>query len=209
MPLLLYHAIDDHIFGQKELFVSPGEFEKQMKYLYDQGYTTLTFSNIHDAYQYKKPILITFDDGYRDVYQYAYPILKKFHLKATVFLVAGLVDNPEFITRKEIREMSDVFSFESHTLNHPKLDSLNRLKIEEECKKSKEIIEGITGKTVNALSFPYGRYNKDTLDIAKKYYKYGVTTNFGTFRSNDSKYEIKRIYITLLDTMEAFKKKIQ
>lgn len=208
-PVLLYHAVDDHIVGSEELFVSPAEFYKQMKYLHEQKYTTLTFNNIDDYNQYKKPILITFDDGYKDLYQYAFPILKEFDFKATVFLITGYVDHPSYLSQKEISEMSDVFSFESHTVSHPQLDQMTDAQVEKECRESKDQIEKIIHKPVNALSYPYGRYNKNVLAIAEKYYKYCVTTNYGNYKTGDNRYEIKRINVARSDTIDAYREKIR
>ncbi len=208
-PVLMYHAVDDHIDGSEELFVSPAEFYKQMKYLHEQKYTTLTFNDIDDYHKYKNPILITFDDGYKDLYQYAFPILKEFNFKATVFLITGYVDHPGYLSQKEISEMSGVFSFESHTVSHPQLDQMTDAQVEKECKESKAMIEKITHKPVNALSYPYGRYNKNVLAIAEKYYKYCVTTNYGNYKTGDKRYEIKRINVARSDTIDTYREIIR
>jgi peptidoglycan/xylan/chitin deacetylase (PgdA/CDA1 family) len=209
VPVLIYHAVDNHQFGSRELIVNSQEFYKQMEYLHVQKYTTLTFNNIRAYCKYKNPILITFDDGYRDIYFYAFPVLKEFKLQATIFLIAGLIDHPGYLTQKEIGEMSEVFSFESHTLTHPKLDTMSVSEIEKECGKSKDIIESLTSRPVNALSFPFGRDDRNVLAVAKKYYKYCVTTRYGNYSNGDNPYEINRIYINHSDTMDTFRKKIQ
>ena len=209
VPVLMYHAVDNHMFGSRELIVNPQEFYKQMKYLHDQKCTTLTFNNIREYYKYKSPVLITFDDGYKDVYLYAFPILKKFKLQATMFLIAGLIGRPGYLTQNEIVEMSEVFSFESHTLSHPKLDEMSVSELEKEFGKSKDIIESLTSKPVNTLSFPFGRYDKNVLTVAQKHFKYCVTSRFGNYSHGDSLYEINRIYIARSDTMDTFMKKIR
>ena len=64
VPVLMYHAIDDyHGQGIKDLFVSPANFEAQMKHLKDNGYTLLTFERWGDINKVNKPIFVTFDDG--------------------------------------------------------------------------------------------------------------------------------------------------
>ena len=60
---------------------------------YDRnGYTFLSMKELYDANNGKielpaKPILITMDDGYYSNYEYIYPILKKYHVKASIFVV--------------------------------------------------------------------------------------------------------------------------
>ena len=67
VPILIYHSIDEFKgHGSKELYVTPTNFEEQMKYLRDHGYTLLTFDKWKDINKVDKPIFITFDDGYKN-----------------------------------------------------------------------------------------------------------------------------------------------
>ena len=67
VPILIYHSIDEFTGqGSKELYVTPKNFEKQMMYLRDHGYTLLTFDRWQDIDKVNKPIFITFDDGYKN-----------------------------------------------------------------------------------------------------------------------------------------------
>ncbi len=68
VPILMYHAVSDDIWGTADLFVSPSELEKQLTYLQENGYTTITFEDLPRIDEIEKPILLTFDDGYRDNY---------------------------------------------------------------------------------------------------------------------------------------------
>lgn len=93
IPVLMYH----HILPQKGFIASSvDEFEAQMKYLHEKGYKTLTSSEFRDfmlgTKSFKKAVFITFDDGWRDNYIYAYPILKKYGLKATIFVVTKWIE---------------------------------------------------------------------------------------------------------------------
>ena len=209
IPVLMYHAVGDDTFGDQELFIRPSEFYKQMKYLADNGYTPITFEDAGDYYKYKKPVMITFDDGYRDVYFNAYPVLKKFNFKATNFLITGSINDAAFLTTKQIKEMSDITSFQSHTVTHPELDKLNPVAIEKECSESKHAIEGITGKPVFVLAYPHGTYNKNVIDIASKYYKYCVTTKKGLYEESDDVHAIDRIYVVRTETLQDFIKKVK
>ena len=67
VPILIYHTIDEFKgHGSKDLYVSPENFEKQMMYLRDHGFTLLTFERWQDINKVKKPIFITLDDGYKN-----------------------------------------------------------------------------------------------------------------------------------------------
>lgn len=194
--VICYHAVNDKITGIKELFVSPSEFYRQIEYLSRNGYEPLHFNEIKDYRKYKKTVIVTFDDGYADNYHIAYPILKKFNFKATIFMVAGYINKPGYLSEAQIREMTDIVSIQSHTLKHPELDKLSEKELEKECIISKEIIEGITGQPVYALSYPYGCYNQKVINIVSKYYKYAVNTKKGIYNKAVGDYEINRICIS-------------
>lgn len=208
LPILMYHAIDDNIFGQKELFIHTEMFAKQMKYLHDNGYTTLSFDEIKDYNKYKKPIIITFDDGYMDNYTNAYPVLKKYNFKATIFVATKYLGSPSFLTIEQVKKMTDIISFESHTVSHAMLTKLPNNILNNECIESKNQIEKITGKSVIAIAYPSGMYNGTVTKVVKKYYTYGINSKFGYYKTTIGNYDIKRIGVSYLDTIDDFIKKI-
>ena len=93
IPILMYHSIS--VNPRNTLLVEPNKFEDEIKYLHDANYHTLSFKDLEDWKVGNpiavKPVLITFDDGYKDNYTNAYPILKKYNMKGTVFLVSSFV----------------------------------------------------------------------------------------------------------------------
>jgi peptidoglycan/xylan/chitin deacetylase (PgdA/CDA1 family) len=199
IPILSYHCIDDKIWGAKSLFVSVKDFEKEMKYLKNNNYTAINFDEIKDD-NILKPVIITFDDGYADNFTKAYPILKKYGLKATIFLISSDIGRKRYLSIPEIKKMSDIIDFEDHTVSHPRLKKLSKIKIDKEMIVSKKAIEAITGKKVYCIAYPYGSYDSRVITIAKKYFKYAVTTRFGIFHPISPKtdyYQIRRIDINI------------
>lgn len=208
LPILYYHAIDDAIEGIEELFVSPSEFEKQMSFLKQNNYTVITFDDLGNLKNIKKPVIITFDDGYEDNYTYAYPILKKYNFKATIFLVTNFIDNSSILKQSQIKEIAGLINFQSHTLSHADLNKLKDEEIEKELSESKSIIENMTGTKVNTLAYPTGYYDQRVIDIAKKYYKYAVVNGGGLYTEGDNNYELKRVYIPRNLDIKGFEQKI-
>lgn len=208
VPILYYHSVTDNIFGIEELHVSPQKFDEQMKYLKDNNFDVITFDELEKANYYNNPIMITFDDGYLNNYTEAYPILKKYNFRATIFICTSYIDQPDMISKENMKEMSNLINFQSHTLSHPDLDKLSQTKIEEELSKSKDIISEITGKQVNSIAYPTGKYNKTVIEITKKYYKYGLL-NVGGIYNGSNNYEIKRVYIPRNLTLTNFIKKLK
>lgn len=217
VPILVYHSIDEYKGkGSKELFVTPENFEKQMLYLKDQGYTLLTFERWNEISQVKKPIFITFDDGYKNN-QNAFTTFRKlsgdqFKPAGTIFVISDFVGRPNRLSKSDLKTMADsgFFSIQSHTATHPDLTKptnyLSELKV------SKEKIEKITGKPVIALAYPYGNFNDRVVAETKKYYRFGITTTPGPFVEKgieNENYLIPRIYVKYSTTLEDFAKLVK
>lgn len=187
VPILMYHAIDEYKGeGLKELFVTPANFEAQMRYLKDNGYTLLTFERWDEINKVNKPILVTFDDGMKNNLN-AFRILQelkddKFLPTATEYVIASYIDSGDYrLSSSDIKEMvnSGIFSVQSHTMSHADLPKITNYK--EELYASKEKIEQITGKPVIAIAYPYGHFNNQVVEETKKYYQFATTTKPGQF----------------------------
>lgn len=217
VPILVYHSIDEYKgSGSKELYVTPENFEKQMIYLKEEGYTLLTFERWDDIEKVDKPIFITFDDGYKNNLK-AFAIFQKlkdeyFTPSGTIFVISDFIGRPNRLSKSELREMAEsgLFSIQSHTATHPDLTQIKDYI--HELKDSKVKIEQITGKPVIALAYPYGNFNERVVSETKKYYRFGLTTTPGAFSKMDivnESYLLPRLYIKNSMTLKDFKDTVQ
>jgi peptidoglycan/xylan/chitin deacetylase (PgdA/CDA1 family) len=205
IPVLMYHCIGDNSSDAKELYVTPLEFKKQLKYLKDAGYTPIDFKQADNTKSIIRPVIITFDDGYKDNYTNAYPLLKEFNFKATIFLISSAIGKKQCLDISNIKEMRDLVDFQGHSVTHPHLAEIELDKVDYELRESQKAIENITGKPVFVFAYPYGSYNQNVINIVKKYYKYALTTNRGIFYANTpSAHEIKRIAVFRSTSMKLF-----
>ena len=206
IPILMYHAV--HVMDPSEasnanLIVDPDLFETQIKALANAGYYFLTPEEAYKAFTEnalpaKKVVWLTFDDGNEDFYTIAYPILKKYKAKATNNVITGFVKkgNAGNLTVKQMKEMmAHGMSFQSHTVNHPDLSATYKATQKVELTDSIDFLENKLNTKVNTIAYPSGRYNQTTLDLAKKTYKLGLTTNEGLASAKDGLLSLNRVRI--------------
>ena len=143
----------------------------------------------------------------------AYKILNelkdgKFKPKATLFMIASLIDQPNYLNQNQLKQLSqsEIFSIQSHTGSHINLtDSI--VDFQQEYEETNKKISKITEKNVYILSYPFGAFNDESLNQAKKYYKYAVAMGHDRFKLQDEKdelYKIKRLTISGHDSMWKF-----
>ena len=198
VPTLMYHATGDDIWGFSELFVSPAELEEQLKYLTENGYTTIHFSDLQAVDRIEKPVLLTFDDGYLNNYTDLYPLLQKYNCKATIFVITDMLGvHDKYMTWEQAREMADsgLVSIQSHTATHPFLDSLTREEQEKELSRSYDAIFEHLEREPYVLCYPTGRYNADTLELMEGQYTFGLKMNGGDYITWQNPREINRWYV--------------
>ncbi|MEG1027392.1 MAG: polysaccharide deacetylase family protein [Oscillospiraceae bacterium] len=133
LPVIMYHHILENSNKLGDYVISPKQFEQDIKYITDKGYTAITSKELLNFLKYgdtlpEKPIMITFDDGYESVYKYAYPILKKYNQKAITLIIGKYTDlfsdeneprhiNYSHLSYKQLLEISDMFEIGNHTYN--------------------------------------------------------------------------------------------
>lgn len=199
IPILMYHSISTG----NSLRVPEEKFTEQMKWLKDHGYYTLSPEEAYvvltqDRKPRRKCILITLDDGYTDNFRKAFPILKKNDMKATIFMIGSAIGAKNHLTKQQMAKMhQNGISIESHTIDHLELPQLSPERQRKEMVNSKQLLDRLSQQQTTILSYPAGRYNDDTLRLAKQTgYKMAVTTKPGSASRVQGLYTLHRIRIT-------------
>ena len=207
VPVFMYHAVSNDTWGIDELFVMPERMEEQLKYLTENGYDPIFFEDLYHIEDYDKPVILTFDDGYEDNYTELFPLLKKYNVKATIFIITGFTNQPNYMTQDQIKEMADsgLVSIQSHTFSHPDLDELSLEQQEKELADSKLHVTRITRREPYVLCYPTGKYNTDTLTALEGLYAFGIKMRGGLYDTSDDPYLINRYYVAREDTIYWFK----
>ena len=198
--VLNYHMVNRMFIS---LAIDPEDFDWQMKYLVDHGYHTISPEELYAFLEGKgtlpdRPVLITFDDGYVDNYTNAYPILKKYNLKATIFIVTGFVSERKgYLTWDQLREMEQHgITAQSHTVTHAPLPELSDERIREELIVSKQQAEAELGHPIEFIAYPTGVHDLHIVGIAKEAgYKGGFTVKYGNVDRSSNVYAMERVPI--------------
>lgn len=201
VPILMYHYIRD-ASGESELgrnlSVSPESFKSHLKWLADNNYQTLKMSDLADpekntlskiAYEKKKPIIITFDDGYEDAYTNAFSLLKEYNFIGTFYIIRDFVGREEYMNQVQINELEKAgMEIGSHSLSHPDLAKANEADSTEQIFDSKE--------KSTSFCYPAGKYNQTTVDLIKEAgYTTAVTTHGGIANETSDLLELPRVRV--------------
>ncbi len=231
--ILMYHMVKRHSGGKfKGLRVSPKMFEKQVRYLSENGWHFFTVSELVAQRNSlpEKSVALTFDDGYADNYTHAFPILQKYRAKATIYLVIDRHDR-EWSSKRKAKNSSGELMHEpklcdeqivhmlqsglveigSHTITHENLPTLSAEKKQWEIVESKARIESTFKTSCNAFCYPFGLYDEEDLTLAQEAgYSSATTTQSGIddLCSADL-FRLRRITVSGKDNFWAFKLKLR
>lgn len=200
VPVLMYHAVSDYCWGYSELFVSPSNMEKQLKYLVDNGYDPIWFEDLEHLEDYDKPVILTFDDGYDDNYTELFPLLKQYNVKATVFIIGQDVSGINHkMNEEQIKEMSDsgLVSIQSHSYTHGDMGSMSEETLEYEIGETQKVLTRITGKIPYVLCYPSGKFSSKTIEVAQRHnLNFALKMVGGLYNTSvDDVFKISRYYI--------------
>ena len=208
MPILMYHYISelppDADIYRRDLTVTPEHFEAQLGYLRDQGYQTVTLANVHATLTTGKPlparpIVLTFDDGYKDAYTHALPLLQAYGFVGEFFVLAtpAHYEAPAYMTWAEMRTMADAgMSFQAHGRDHYDLTNRPYDFLVYQILGAKEAVEAHTDRPVTFFCYPSGRHDAAAEAVVESAgYLGAVTTAWGTELRLDNLYTWPRIRV--------------
>ncbi|MDE3057068.1 MAG: polysaccharide deacetylase family protein [Bacteroidota bacterium] len=216
IPVLMYHRVTNEIPAKTKhhIYVTCAEFERQLRFLSRKRFSTLRFLDLRDIVEGnkvlpRKPVLLTFDDGYEDNFTYAFPLLKNYGMTATIFLIgdSSIKTNvwdsssgePEakLLEDEQVRAMEEYgIEFGAHSMTHRKLTDITFSECRAEIAGSKSEIEKRTGARVVAFAYPYGAVNADIKkQVMNAGFMFGVATDSGGRNFWQDFFQVRRIPI--------------
>jgi peptidoglycan/xylan/chitin deacetylase (PgdA/CDA1 family) len=193
VPIFIYHIIRPASSSDTAMIrrynVEPKVFEQQLQYLKNNGYTSIGPDDLVNHLTKgtplpTKPVILTFDDGWKMQYTYAFPLLQKYHFQAVFYIFTNAIGHKHYLSWPEITELDRAgMIIGGHTLDHPYLFKItDDKKLRAEIIDSKKILEAGLGHPITAFAVPFGHYTDKIITIAKEA---GFTTLRTTYKGVD------------------------
>ena len=209
LPILMYHQVLDLQPKLGKYVISPKELEADLRLISDLGYETVTISDLVDFCNGKralpkKPIMLTFDDGYQTDYLNVFPLLKQYNMKGVFSVVGAYTErystpgidkhiNYAHLSWDEISEMqkSGLCEFQNHSYNmHSLLSRHGCLKINGESEEhysaimhddlahSQSLFNKMFGSAPLCFTYPYGGTDDTLRELVREH---GFEASLGTY----------------------------
>jgi len=179
VPILVYHHVQSHEAGNYLMYVGTSQFASQLAYLQRNGYHPVTLGQVWDAWTGgtrlpRRPVALSFDDGYLDQYTNAAHLLHRYRYPAVLDLV---VHNGTPLSRAMVRRMITWgWEVDSHTLTHPLLTHLSSSQLRYQLVESKRILERRFHVPADFLCYPGGAYNSRVMRAVRAAGYFGATS---------------------------------
>ncbi|MFY0517331.1 polysaccharide deacetylase family protein [Lysinibacillus sp. UGB7] len=231
VPVMMYHHfLKEHELGRFKnvsTTMTDVQFANEMQYLKSKNYETVSIDELlrfmrNEITLPAYSIVLTFDDGLLSTREYAYPVLKKHGFQATQFLITYRNEHSpaeqmfdytdlQAISRQDMANMQDVFTYESHTYNlHDIVGNKGKMllipyhEVVQDLKRSLTIIPG-----AKAFAYPFGQYNSNTIYAVKEAgFSMAFSTMPGYNNPYDDAYQIKRLYSDQKTSFAEFQKMV-
>ncbi|HTT95831.1 MAG TPA: polysaccharide deacetylase family protein, partial [Solirubrobacterales bacterium] len=171
VPILEYHVLGAPPEGAPypELYVGRTDFEKQMDWLEGRGYEAVTLEQVQEAWYHDgklppKPIVISFDDGYRPQYTFALPTLRRHGWAGVLNLKA---EGSELYESNVKAMIAAGWELAAHTIHHLDLTELGPEELEEEVAGSRKILQKEFKVPVDNFCYPAGRFDDTVIEAVE------------------------------------------
>ncbi|MBD2094221.1 polysaccharide deacetylase family protein [Trichocoleus sp. FACHB-591] len=177
VPVMMYHDI----LPEKQVFfdVTPEEFEQHLQLIQERGLTPISLDQLTTHLRTglplpEKPILLTFDDGYKGHYEHVYPLLKKYGYPAVFSIYTAKVGKKlgrSSLNWEELRQMATdpLVTIAAHSVTHPPdLTKLTDDHLATEVAESKQLLEAELGMPIRYFTYPEGKYDQRVAKVVQE-----------------------------------------
>jgi peptidoglycan/xylan/chitin deacetylase (PgdA/CDA1 family) len=167
VPILMYHVVSDPLPGSPypDLYVPRAQFQDQMQALKRAGYTAVTLQEAWDSWHAhgplpRRPVVVSFDDGYRSHFTNAAPVLRALGWPGVLNLELKNIRPDYGLTATQIRALIAAgWELDSHTIDHPDLTTVDAARLQREVADSRARLKARFHVPVDFFCYPAGRYD--------------------------------------------------
>lgn len=205
--VLVYHSIStpaEAMLG--DIDISPERFERQLQWI-SRWRKVVRLPETLRSPESNRLVAITFDDGFRDNLTVALPILEKFNLPMTLFVTPGFVGTTAYLSREELREISDhpLVTIGAHGLHHRHFTKLSVAEARHELVESRRLLETITEKRVDLMAWPYGECD-ERMELLSE--ECGYRASWSVWKGPNTRHSRWRVPLGRNDNMARFIAKV-
>lgn len=206
VPILVYHIVRPSYPGDdtavRAIALTPETFDAELSHLQSAGYHIIGFRNLEAYFASStplptKPVILSFDDGWRDQFQYAFPLLEKYHDKATFFIFTNAIGHRGFVTWSDLHTLvATGMMIGDHSRTHPYLTKITDPgKLRDEIVGSQRILEQGLGVPITEFAYPFGQYNPTIITLLKQAGFKSARGDYwsGNLQSADRLYELSAL----------------
>lgn len=201
LPILMYHAVEAGMPSGYGFAVSAERFERQLDIIRRTGFETITLEQLFDGLDGKaklprKPIVLTFDDAYRNVHEVAWPLMRERGMTGTVFVVADHVGGSndwdqakgmprlDLMTADDLKELQDAgWEIGSHGCRHVELAKADQAQRRDEIFRSKSELASMLGISPEFYAYAYGSYCDSAKELLRQAGYRGAVSIFSNAKS--------------------------
>jgi peptidoglycan/xylan/chitin deacetylase (PgdA/CDA1 family) len=204
VPVLMYHVIGTPppSAPYPELFVSRSLFAAQVAALAGAGFHAVTLDRVWQAWHGRaplpaRPVVLTFDDGYRGDFGAAMPILRRHRWPGVLnLLVANLHRHGWGIKTWMVRRMiQNGWEVDSHTLTHPDLATLSSGRLQREVRGSRTVLRRLFDVPVRFFCYPSGAFDAGVIAAVRHAGYLGATTEIAGLAQRSRPYTLARVRV--------------
>ncbi len=209
VPILMYHVIRRRPAGAPfpELYVPRAVFAAQMRTLAGRGYHVVTLQEVYDHWHGaplpRKPVVVSFDDGFRNQYTHALPILSAYGWAGTLNLAVSHLHEGSYGLRPgEVAAMVNAgWEIDSHTMSHANLPSLGPAALWHEVAGSRAYLHAAFHVPIHSLCYPFGAYDASVVAAVKRAGYLLATTTQPGLATPAAAFTLPRVRVTAQTTL--------
>jgi peptidoglycan/xylan/chitin deacetylase (PgdA/CDA1 family) len=168
-----------------------------MDWLDEHGYQAVTLEQVEEAWYQggtlpRKPVVISFDDGYRPQFTYALPELRRHGWAGVLNLKA---EGSDLYPSNVEAMIAAGWELAAHTIHHLDLTELDAAQLKEEVAGSRAILRREYGVPVKNFCYPAGQFNATVIAAVEAAGYVGATTEIHGYADRAHPYELDRYEI--------------